>query len=765
MIRDLVVTSLVSMVLGSPSPSMDTGPLQDYSTFGVDQMKKNSVKKNSTEMNLHDNVEDDSEADKNGSMVGRVKASPVDFIANVSPQKDGEQREVERLRRSAEEGVKKIDAFVKALRQAAHDSIYINTAANAPAENVKASFYKRREHVVSSINSLQNFRGNEYERLEAELLTAEEEARMLRADQLEVLRQAYRSARNPATQFVRNAQSEVQEEARKVKQRADRIASLCPTKQDDAHKLQDLVEAAIIAAKEQGELLTKRNEDALDRSLSSATDDVWQQDAKLKKSFDDFRLRLDNLKNHKKKDGQASSQNQQNLRASGSGASSRPFLAHKDEENDAAAAVEGKIAVPTQLPTGGSVEGDYEKFIKQYSKYGGGVPSGSGIDYYKGMHLMTTNTSEMNSQSSHVVIHTAQEATNQKQLDDWRNNELKSVLTFVPSAYAQIPSQNIEKMYQQRLHELESSSAADRSGVDSTVKSADEVERLQRFSEECVKKIDALVIALGQAAHDSAFIEKTASEPAGNVEAAFFKRRQHLADTIKSLQILSRDNKSKMRMQAQFLNVEHEAEQLRTDQFEALRQAYRNAGDPAKHFVRTAQNEVEDEARKVKFLADRLTSIFPAKQGLATAFQDRAQAAVHASQEQGELLIRRSDDALNRSLSKAMDDVRQQHVNLEKIFDFRLHLQDKKNSDNEDDKNVTRSIGALEGHRAEIALVGAALLVALLCLKQISNPRNYKSIQLNSVENTFQLNSPKDSEMVLFNRLECDSGGTCHYKD
>jgi len=236
--------------------------------------------------------------------------------------------EVEHLRRSSEEGVAKVESLVESLRRAAHDDAAIEKVADLPVEHIKVKFTERHKALSAAIKALQALSADDQPQavVKARLANTEEEVEKLRADELQSLHQAHLQAHDASSHAARGLQSEVREEARKVRTLSDRMARMSPAHQDLANRMQNHVEAAADVAEDQDELLARRTTDSLDQSLSKAQEAVRQQASDNRDIMNEVRFRLD-----------GHSDSVANATSSGTSSGTSSFLANRGEDKDATA--------------------------------------------------------------------------------------------------------------------------------------------------------------------------------------------------------------------------------------------------------------------------------------------------------------------------------------------------------------------------------------------------------------------------------------------
>merc|ERR1719359_2043880 len=158
-----------------------------------------------------------------------IEEPHLNASARKAEHKEEKQEEIERLKRSAEDGVEKVKKLAESLRSAVKDDATIELAANRPFEGVKAEVAKSDKEVSSTI-------------------------------QLNALRQAYNQARDASSHVARGTQSQVRKEARKVESACDRLARISPADEGLARKWSDQVEADADDTENLGETLARKTQ-------------------------------------------------------------------------------------------------------------------------------------------------------------------------------------------------------------------------------------------------------------------------------------------------------------------------------------------------------------------------------------------------------------------------------------------------------------------------------------------------------------------------
>merc|ERR1719421_2767260 len=187
---------------------------------------------------------------------------------------------------------------------------------------------------------------------------------------------------------------------------------------------------------------------------------------------------------------------------------------------------------------GSSQGGDYQKYMKQYAgdyqkytkQYAGQSSSGSsqGGDYQQYMKQYAGDYQKYMNQSSSsaVELYTAEQAKTKSQLEDWKKSQSNSIDKYVPSAYRHYATQNIDKQYEKRLHELDNSS--DMHAVDAindyslnleelpthnevTKNASAHRKKLQQRAEMAVQHVEQIASTIKVAAKDRAAIQKRAA--------------------------------------------------------------------------------------------------------------------------------------------------------------------------------------------------------------------------------------------------------------
>lgn len=356
-----------------------------------------------------------------------------------------------------------------------------------------------------------------------------------------------------------------------------------------------------------------------------------------------------------------------------------------------------------------SSNGGYEKYTKQYA--GGSQGSAGGFDYQK---YMGKNWKEVQqSQTNLNAIRNPQDAKTKEDLDKWKKAQYQNLGQFVPAAYQHFADSTIEQQYQQRLIELQNTTTAGTTDSSETQETSndspkelepastekgtaqeatdaatvqnlleqspneeqDEVTKLRNSSKEGVEKVEKLVNSLKHAASDSKAMDEAADMPSQNVQAEFSKRRDSVSNTVKTLQ--DKVNSGTAVSEDEFTHAEELIEKLGTDQRKALRHAHVDAYKSAVHAARGIQSKVRNDARKVETKTYNLARISSSDQGLANKLQTRIEAATDSAEEQGELLARKTENSLDKSLSKAQESVRRkEQTDLETLHSLRLRMYD-----------------------------------------------------------------------------------------
>eukprot|EP00746_Dinoflagellata_sp_MGD_P160000 gnl/MRDRNA2_/MRDRNA2_86796_c0_seq4.p1 gnl/MRDRNA2_/MRDRNA2_86796_c0~~gnl/MRDRNA2_/MRDRNA2_86796_c0_seq4.p1 ORF type:complete len:692 (+),score=165.04 gnl/MRDRNA2_/MRDRNA2_86796_c0_seq4:70-2145(+) len=326
----------------------------------------------------------------------------------------------------------------------------------------------------------------------------------------------------------------------------------------------------------------------------------------------------------------------------------------------------------------------YQKYMKQYTGGSGGY------DKYMKQY---TNTNYQQTQTNLNAVPKAEDAKSKADLDKWKEAQYNSLGQFVPAAYVHFADKTIDAQYDQRLKELQNTtgqSEQDSETSDDVITNLyqnlssinlieesgakeEDVTKLRNSSQAGVEKIENLVESLRHAAQDSKTMEKAAAVPSKKVKAQFSQRHADASNTIKTLQAKV-DSATDVRAD-ELTNAEELIEKLGSDQRKALRHAHARAYRSAMNSARGIQSKVREESRKVRTKTDRLSRMSRSDQEYATKLQNRAEAASDAAEEQGELLARKTEDSLDKGLSKAQDTVRQQEQSdLETLHDLQVRV-------------------------------------------------------------------------------------------
>merc|ERR1719465_220810 len=142
-----------------------------------------------------------------------------------------------------------------------------------------------------------------------------------------------------------------------------------------------------------------------------------------------------------------------------------------------------------------------------------------------------------------VTLYSIDQAKNKHQLADWKKSQTHSIDKYVPSAYRHYATQNIDKQYEKRLHELNNSSdmhAADAvndysvsleelpTHIEDTKNASARRKELQQRAEIAVQHVEHIASTIKVAAKDRAAIQKRAALPAQHAANRVANRGQLL---------------------------------------------------------------------------------------------------------------------------------------------------------------------------------------------------------------------------------------------
>jgi hypothetical protein len=197
------------------------------------------------------------------------------FLATLDlyeqPQ-DKEHMNAMQLRQASEAGITKAEHLSDSLKHAAADTQAIEKMAARPADNVASAFTDRSKAMENKVEQLQQQAKSKQFSADfaSQVRQTVAEVKALRDDEFQALRQARRESNAATRHAAHGAQTQVRDEAQKVRALSDRMARKNQSDQDLANELQNRVEVAADNAENNGEELARRTQDRLQDHMSKA---------------------------------------------------------------------------------------------------------------------------------------------------------------------------------------------------------------------------------------------------------------------------------------------------------------------------------------------------------------------------------------------------------------------------------------------------------------------------------------------------------------
>lgn len=191
----------------------------------------------------------------------------------VENKTEKKAREVEHLRQAAQASVEKSEKLGDSLKKAAADKDAISLSAAKPAERVNSEFSTRSKNLDANIKTLQGEDSTTAD-YQDQLLSTMTKVKELRSDKLRALDKTHHDANKAAAHAAQGVETEVRDEARKVRELSDEMARRDRSTQAEADKIQRRAEDAADAVENHSEKLARRTQDRLEDNLDKSQDEV-----------------------------------------------------------------------------------------------------------------------------------------------------------------------------------------------------------------------------------------------------------------------------------------------------------------------------------------------------------------------------------------------------------------------------------------------------------------------------------------------------------
>jgi len=336
-----------------------------------------------------------------------------------------------------------------------------------------------------------------------------------------------------------------------------------------------------------------------------------------------------------------------------------------------------------------------------------------------------------------VTLYSIDQAKNKHQLAAWKKSQTHSIDKYVPSAYRHYATQNIDKQYEKRLHELDNSS--DMHAVDAindyslnleelpthnevTKNASAHRKKLQQRAEMAVQHVEQIASTIKVAAKDRAAIQKRAALPAQHAANRVAKQRAAVETEMASVKAkiqqgtVDKDDLQKIKHAEASIDALERAEQS------ALRAETHNAEMAVRHAARGTQASARRAAREARKQTDTLAHVASDQ---ADELDRRAESAAEDAENYGEQLARSNEDELRRQMNEAQEQVRKQADRNRESLSISKSTRSQKASEAQKDAHFLESADSNKrvwgaGSAVLLTAAGACALLAVLVHRSIS---------------------------------------------